>query len=169
MKFLDTSVFSIRGITEIMDFEYIAYGNAKMSPSGVVSCQHGADECTANMAEECAKNQTGGSPMKYIPFDACLEDGSDVTTKGISKCAKKNKLDGDDIVKCLSDGRGTKLIAAAAKNTVEHQYVPYFIFNGKVLDDYSTLVKATCNFWKGAYPGFCECKKAEVCFKGERN
>jgi len=163
--YLHKSVFSLDGITDIIDFEYIAYGNARTSSSGVVTCQHGEDECTANMAEECAKNQTGGDPLKYIPFDACLEDGSDINTKSIKKCASKKKLDGDDIVKCLTDGRGTQLIAAAAKNTVDHKYVPYFTFNGKALDDYEDIVKDACNYWTGTKPSFCKSvSRAEPCF-----
>ena len=141
------------GITDIMDFEYIAYGNAEMSKSGKVTCQHGPVECTGNMAEECTKNQTGGNPVKYIPFDACLQGGSDITTKSIKKCATDNKLDGDDIVKCLSDGRGTKLIAAAAKKSYNHILDT---FNGMYFQGVSELVEMACKFWKGTEPEFCK-------------
>ena len=153
VKFLDTKVFNIDGITDIMDFEYIAYGNAEMSKSGKVTCQHGPVECTGNMAEECTKNQTGGNPVKYIPFDACLQGGSDITTKSIKKCATDNKLDGDDIVKCLSDGRGTKLIAAAAKKSYNHILDT---FNGMYFQGVSELVEMACKFWKGTEPEFCK-------------
>jgi len=147
-------VWTVDGVTDIIDFEYVAYGNAAGVPPNV-ECQHGAPECLGNMAEECAKNQTGGAPLKYMPFVACLEAGQEITNALITTCAGSASLDAADINSCLTDGRGDTLIAAAAKNTPDHDYVPYFTFNGKALNNYEHIISKACKYWKGTAPAFC--------------
>ena len=38
------------GLTEILDFQYVAYGNANWNGSKV-QCQHGPNECFGNIGE----------------------------------------------------------------------------------------------------------------------
>merc|ERR1719217_1572647 len=103
------------------------------------------------MAEECARNYTGNDPFKYMPFDNCLEGGGSISEQTITSCAKQNLDSGAaaDITSCLTDGRGDKLIAAAEKATVDHPGVPWVTYNGKSMDDYTTVLKQACKDWTG--------------------
>lgn len=161
MKSLNKNVFKHNDVLDYMDFDYIAYGNARGVPPNV-QCQHGAPECLGNMAEECAKNQTGADPFKYMPYALCLEDGEEITTSSIAKCAKSTGLDADDITSCLTDGRGDALITKAAKDTVDHEYVPYVTFNGKAMNNPDKLLKEVCSYWTGKKPSWCK-KDETVC------
>eukprot|EP01063_Lacrimia_lanifica_P012069 TRINITY_DN1868_c0_g3_i1.p1 TRINITY_DN1868_c0_g3~~TRINITY_DN1868_c0_g3_i1.p1 ORF type:complete len:178 (+),score=97.74 TRINITY_DN1868_c0_g3_i1:171-704(+) len=169
-------LLSKEGIFDIMDFEYLAYGNAQKEGSEI-DCQHGPAECLGNMAETCVKNMTGNAPLKYIPFDVCLESGSAITNKLISKCAKKQGINEDELMSCVTGPKGKALIDIEAKKTAANfagkseQYVPYFTLNGKEFTEGEgpQLLKAVCDAWTGEKPAGCPSYKAapERCYAGK--
>eukprot|EP01063_Lacrimia_lanifica_P012072 TRINITY_DN1868_c0_g4_i1.p1 TRINITY_DN1868_c0_g4~~TRINITY_DN1868_c0_g4_i1.p1 ORF type:complete len:162 (+),score=83.78 TRINITY_DN1868_c0_g4_i1:166-651(+) len=144
------------GVVGIMDFEYVAYGNAH-NVGGSIKCQHGERECLGNMAETCAKNATNADPRKYMPFVVCLEDGSPIEDSLVRECASQSGLDADDISSCTQDGRGASLMPAEEKKTKMAQlsYVPYFTFNGEQAGYYN-LLSQVCDYWQGERPSGCD-------------
>eukprot|EP01063_Lacrimia_lanifica_P012070 TRINITY_DN1868_c0_g3_i2.p2 TRINITY_DN1868_c0_g3~~TRINITY_DN1868_c0_g3_i2.p2 ORF type:complete len:130 (+),score=74.22 TRINITY_DN1868_c0_g3_i2:162-551(+) len=116
MEDLPDDLLSQEGLLDIMDFDYLAYGNGMKEGSKII-CQHGPAECLGNMAETCVKNMTGNAPLKYIPFDVCLESGSAITNKLISKCAKKQGINEDELMSCVTGPKGKALIDIEAKKT----------------------------------------------------
>eukprot|EP01063_Lacrimia_lanifica_P001246 TRINITY_DN105_c0_g3_i1.p2 TRINITY_DN105_c0_g3~~TRINITY_DN105_c0_g3_i1.p2 ORF type:complete len:178 (+),score=94.41 TRINITY_DN105_c0_g3_i1:172-705(+) len=163
MKDLFTDAAEKGGLADIMDFEYIAYGNAQGLPPNV-QCQHGPEECLGNTAEECAKAQVKGDPFKYMPFADCLENNSGgISNTSIASCAKVNQLDGDDIASCVVDGRGDKLIVAAAKNTVSHKGVPWILLNGNgPINWQNSVLKQVCDAYTGTKPAICSQNTIEM-------
>jgi len=171
VKYFVDDVLLKDGVGEIMDFEYIAYGNARGVPPKM-TCQHGEEECKMNTYEECAKNQTRGNFKKYMPFANCLEQQKKTVTPDVVKeCASKMNLDGDDIVSCLTDGRGDKLNTAAAKATPSHEGVPWVTYNGKVMKDYDyhPVLKKACDDWTGTKPPCCKNleEAAQMCYNDQ--
>eukprot|EP01061_Rhynchopus_euleeides_P042406 TRINITY_DN73_c0_g1_i1.p2 TRINITY_DN73_c0_g1~~TRINITY_DN73_c0_g1_i1.p2 ORF type:complete len:174 (+),score=72.34 TRINITY_DN73_c0_g1_i1:209-730(+) len=150
------------GILSIMDFDFVPYGNAR-NVSGTIECQHGARECTANMAEACVKNLTSNAPLQYMPFMQCVEKiGSFETLKEMEKCADTLGLDWSSIDACMNNGLGDQLINIEGHKTAAANisYTPYIACNGKALDSSDMITSTVCNLWTGSKPACCSQAKA---------
>jgi len=153
------------GALDIIDFEYVAYGNAQGLPPNV-QCQHGAPECLGNAAEMCVKNMTNADVPTYMGFSGCLETKFNVRDQDIEKCATEWKVDFNALKTCYTGPQGDELITAAAKATPDHGYVPYILYNGKPYDNYNNVIKDACKDWTGAKPSFCKSLELpEPCYK----
>eukprot|EP01063_Lacrimia_lanifica_P012071 TRINITY_DN1868_c0_g3_i3.p1 TRINITY_DN1868_c0_g3~~TRINITY_DN1868_c0_g3_i3.p1 ORF type:complete len:177 (+),score=95.40 TRINITY_DN1868_c0_g3_i3:157-687(+) len=166
-------LLSKEGIFDIMDFEYLAYGNARKTGS-TIECQHGAEECLGNMAETCVKNMTGNAPLKYIPFDKCVEKGYSISQSTIKSCAEEHSMDYSALMSCMTGPLGKQLMDVEAKRTAANfagkprQYVPYFTLNGDELPQgESSVLEAVCKYWKGEKPAACRGvgSEAQRCYK----
>lgn len=168
-------MLNLEGITDVIDFQYVPYGNAQGLPPNV-ECQHGEQECNGNAAEACAINQTGYAPIQYMPFVACIDTkgqaADTVDAALVSKCAKKANLDGDDINACWPGSRGDTLITQMAKATPTHDYVPYVLVNGEEPPngDYTKVLSQVCKDIKGTKPSWCtsETQQPNVCWNSAK-
>lgn len=155
-----------------MNFSLVPYGNAheKQNPDGswTFSCQHGANECAANMIFACAIN-FHPDPAVYFPFVDCMEETSSPATAG-SKCAGQVGFDWSEINSCTSSKLGNSLMHAYAQQTSSlspaHQWTPWVVMNGKPLSQSQLgqkLVTLVCDAYKGTdKPAACG-RAHEVC------
>lgn len=154
-----------------MDFHYFPYGNARQTkkPDGTYSfsCQHGANECAANLVMACAMN-FHANYTDYMPFVACMEDSSAPVNAG-SKCAQSAGWDYSEIESCTTSALGNKLMHAIADATEglspAHQWTPWVVMNGKPLSQSQLdqhLVKLVCDAYTGSNKPPA-CNKHTVC------
>ena len=153
------------GISEILDFQYVAYGNAQWN-GGNVQCQHGPNECFGNIAENCATNVTAYNPVKYLPFVQCVENGQQITQALVDTCLAKSNIEAAKVNSCIKGPLGKVLEEQAYKATPPaHTYVPWVVGpDGKTFDvnTKQDIIDAACNFWKGTKPSFCSKQKASL-------
>ena len=149
------------GLLDILDFQYVAYGNAKWN-GGNVTCQHGARECFGNMAENCAANLTAYNPLEYLPFVQCIETNcQQITPTVVNACCSKHKIDSAKLNACINGPLGKVLEEQAYKATPAHQWVPWMVlpngthFPGTAWITTPDIINAACDFWKGTKPACC--------------
>lgn len=147
-----------------MDFEMFPFGNAKEVQNGdtfVFSCQHGKNECIANMYQACAMNLNNGTDV-WWPMVLCMESARAPVTAA-EQCATDNGIDWQAIVTCAGDEpdqgspeQGNKFmheIAQATKNLVPaHQWTPWVVLGGKPLSSKQLdqkLTKLVCDAYTG--------------------
>jgi interferon gamma-inducible protein 30 len=95
INFIKLSVIktlAISDIDQILDLEFVPYGNAKQQllPDGSYgfTCQHGAIECHGNLLEACALHNLEGYRLpcdctrfyQQVSWIACLEDKRKVSS-----------------------------------------------------------------------------------------
>jgi len=123
------TLLSTKGIWDVVNFTMVPFGNAyydipqckgkgypeqrycwanlaangsQAAFNGDLVCQHGADECYANLVEACAVDAYPAE--KYWPFIYCYE-GENECKKGSDKtCATKAGLDWSKIEACTKNG-----------------------------------------------------------------
>ena len=148
------------GLLDILDFQYVAYGNAQWN-GGDVKCQHGANECFGNIAENCVANVTAYNPVAYLPVVQCIESNvQQITQAVVDACCKKNNVDSAKVNACMSGPLGKVLEKRAYELTPpKHQWVPWVVRpNGTTFGMPITtpdIIKAACDFWKGKKPACC--------------
>jgi hypothetical protein len=106
------------------------------------------------------------SDLSGLQFVTCIEseEGMRETTKDFDnlliKCAAKVGLDTKSIQTCVSGTEADDLINQIAKETPEHQYVPWVVANGKHSTEdeksiESDAYKWACDNFKGTKPSGC--------------
>jgi len=158
-----------------MNFSYYPYGNArqKQKPDGTweFTCQHGANECKANMMFACTMHYHS-DPKDYWPFVSCVEEASSPATAG-EKCAKSAGFDWSEINTCLTGKLGNQLehaVGVATDGLVpRHQWTPWVVMNGKPLSQSQLdqkLVKLVCDAYQGSQkPQACTKTSSTVCMR----
>ncbi|XP_078435330.1 gamma-interferon-responsive lysosomal thiol protein-like [Wolffia australiana] len=149
------------GLIDIIDLNLVPYGNARVGPSGAITCQHGADECLLNTVEACAIS-TWPDATKYFPFINCVEKL--VVARQYSEwqtCFKETGLDSKPVMDCYKSDQGYKLELAYAAETAAlqppHKYVPWVVVDGKPLyEDYEKFETEICKAYKGVLPEACK-------------
>lgn len=106
----------------------VPYGNAH----AWYDCQHGWTECQHNMLEACVIHFTSNAVI-HLPIIRCLEleFEKNETIAALKICANEHI---GEIMKCYDYGQGNlgiMLINEMAKQTVQHNYVPWVLINGK--------------------------------------
>eukprot|EP00747_Dinoflagellata_sp_TGD_P169265 gnl/TRDRNA2_/TRDRNA2_197824_c0_seq1.p1 gnl/TRDRNA2_/TRDRNA2_197824_c0~~gnl/TRDRNA2_/TRDRNA2_197824_c0_seq1.p1 ORF type:complete len:237 (+),score=18.42 gnl/TRDRNA2_/TRDRNA2_197824_c0_seq1:65-775(+) len=141
-------VWYTAGFQEILDMEMLPYGNAEGHGTSTV-CQHGTNECTANMVHECAlKHIARADAMAFVfcaegqtirgthpehLIDACMEDQATRTT--LQACvAEFNNLD-----------------VASRTYHLNNQWTPWVVLNEvHSTDAENNLLAAICNTYTGS-------------------
>lgn len=159
-----------------MDFHFYPFGNAKETKAAsgyTFECQHGAEECTANMYQACAISHFNSSgTSSWWPFVGCME-ASRAPADSAKDCASKTNVDWDVIVKCAgtdstvgSADDGNVLMHEIAQKTINlvppHQYTPWTTLNGKpqtTAQGKKTLIQNVCDLYKGTKPSGCSKKE----------
>lgn len=143
-----------------MNFSYYPYGNAnehrKSDGTYKFSCQHGPNECKANIIMACAMNYHSNF-TEYFPFVECMEKTNSPVNAG-QKCANEfGWSDYSKIESCSQGKEGNMLeheIAVATDSLVpQHQWTPWVVINGKPLSDHQldvSLIKLVCNAYTGS-------------------
>ena len=109
---------------DIINWGQVVWGNARLSPDGTITCQHGAAECDLNIMQDCAINVSTG-PSQWVPFIHCLETHGTSQKQFVSKCATSAGIPINALNTCWQGPVGKALIlAAAAATPSNHQYVP---------------------------------------------
>lgn len=164
----------------IVDLKLVAYGNTKFSSTSgsegdyyTWSCQHGEGECQADTLDSCvqyvlAGGDTGsmfGKSMAAWPFILCMEEAEGDPLKGES-CYQSTMLDTNattipwsQVATCAATQR-IEMMQADQKATesgdlANHQYVPWVVVAGDVLQNSNLLQKAICDAYTGTPPASC--------------
>jgi len=130
--------------------------------SGDILCQHGSDECTGNVIENCANHI---APSKnLVPFVVCMSqnvgDHCSTCVKDAPTCAKEAGIDWTELNSCINNATLSKsLIVASAKKTADYGVsragVPWIVVDGNVLSDPSVFKSSVCKAYTGAKPSGC--------------
>jgi interferon gamma-inducible protein 30 len=167
-------------IPEIVTLNVYPYGNAKEVANAdgtyTFTCQHGANECVANMWEACAIANYGNvtdSVPDWFPFFQCMEDtkrNNPYSERIASACASSNGLDWSVVTSCAGSdpasgvgAPGNLLMHGIAQKTSAlappHTFVPWVVVDGTPLTDsetYDSLVDIVCGKYTGTLPAGCK-------------
>lgn len=159
------------GMPGIINLELVPYGNTKYdSDSDEFTCQHGSDECEADVLMSCVMYELNGGKTDSMfikqsynawPFIQCMEEGEGDPTKGQS-CYVNNMVNTNattipwsTIDSCTKQESNT-VQKAAMDATPDHQYVPWVLINDVLLENTNTLQKAICDAYTGSKPTSCK-------------
>lgn len=165
-----------------MEFTIYPFGNAQQQSSGngwKFTCQHGVDECQANMYQACGishNNETGQSG--WWPYVYCME-GNRKPSAAAKRCATDNGLDWAVIQKCAgidpsqgSSDDGNLLMHSIAQATLNlkpsHQWTPWVVLNGRPLSQSKlskSLIDLVCDAYQGDKPSGCKSSKIQVDYR----
>lgn len=153
-------------MVDIISLKLVAYGNTKKSSNGVFSCQHGAGECTTDSYELCTQYklagdisaiETGSTSLAAWPFILCMEEAEGQPSAGRA-CYENNMnttaLSWSEVETCAS--KEYDLVQNAAMSaTPAHDYVPWSLVNGELLENTNLLKKTICDAYTGIKPLTC--------------
>jgi len=151
------------GVSNLMDMEYLPYGNARLeTSSGKITCQHGELECELNKVFGCAVH-LNPDQSTWFPFILCMEREPPLIMKAaLGKCTAmvSPPLDVDAINNCAYGELGQELqLQYAAKTDAlqpPHTEVPWITVNGvALLGDVDKLQQYICAAWQGHRPAAC--------------
>nr|XP_050041739.1 gamma-interferon-inducible lysosomal thiol reductase-like isoform X2 [Dermacentor andersoni] len=102
-----------------------------------ISCQHGRNECLANMIQACAVTLFKGT-YRLLAFVVCME--SSTTPHRVAKsCSSRVGVNWAALDRCASSRSGPRLLLKMGHKTASHRpavpYVPFVVVNGKQGDD----------------------------------
>ncbi|PRW60442.1 40S ribosomal S2-4 [Chlorella sorokiniana] len=144
----------------IIQFRYVAWGNARNRSSSPPQCQHGAAECRLNRIINCAQ-QLNPSQRQWFPFVVCLQ-GTDRPSmeSAVNGCAQDAGIDPVELRVCATGPLGTQLERQAAAKTDSlrppHTYVPWVLVNRVPLFEHDPELKRyVCAAFAGRKPSSC--------------
>jgi len=166
---------ALDAVGEIVEFSMFPYGNARQSKNGdlwTFTCQHGKDECVANMYEACAIDISPNT-TSWWPMVLCMEKASS-PVNAAQGCATSAGLDWSAIAKCAGDDpsvgsadHGNPLMhkIADATNNLQpaHQFTPWIVMNGRPLSSSKlggSLIPLICAAYTGTKPAGCSVQAA---------
>ena len=155
-------------IYDIVDLKMVAYGNTKQS-GDTFTCQHGSGECESDALELCLQYKisgdinsinSGDTTKQALPFILCMEEAEGDPTKGAScysQSMTNSTLAYSTISDCATNDFNT-VQAAAEKATAptNHQYVPWVLVDGELVDNTNALLKSICDAYTGPAPASCK-------------
>jgi len=142
-------------VAAAVSLNLVPYGNTKKS-GNTFTCQHGPDECLSDLYYLCTMDHLGGvgtdeASKAIFPFVLCLEshegNPSFAASCFESTLAKNASFTwADDILTgCAKDpARALAVQSAGAAATPKHDYVPWVLLQGKVLDNPDPLQELIC-------------------------
>lgn len=152
---------------DIINLEVVPYGNtAYDSSTDSFTCQHGDGECQSDTLESCVMFELNGKNSDNMfaaqsynawPFILCMEEAEGNPTQGES-CytnsmlnANATSIEWSTISDCAINNANT-VQTAAMKATPDHDYVPWVLVNGNVVENSNALQKAICDAYTGSNP-----------------
>ena len=148
----------------------VAYGNTKYdSATDTFTCQHGSGECQSDALELCNQYlidgnmdsiQTGSTSMAAYPFNLCMEDASGDPTKAASCFASTASANStvtfQQVSDCAANDFNSITQAGMKATPSDHQYVPWVLVDGAVVDNTNALVQSICAAYTGTPPASCK-------------
>lgn len=160
------NVLAKEDLAGIIDLKLVAYGNTKENADSTWTCQHGAEECETDATELCLQYklsndlssiESGDTAFAAWPFILCMEEADGDPSKGQScfdSTMSNSTVTWNDIKGCMENDYDN--VMKAAKNaTPNHDYVPWVLVDGNVLDNTQLLQKAVCDAYTGIPPQSC--------------
>lgn len=133
-------------------FRFVAWGKAKRSSDGKITCQHGPKECELNRLLECAqaKQKAAGTsfPATLRCYFAALGKAGGGTPASLEKCVGDDAL-WTKVSSCAAGPEGASLEAAAGSETLGTQsaltFVPWVVVDGRQLaEECGAALKVAC-------------------------
>lgn len=159
-------------IAAITDLKMVPYGNTKYS-NGVYTCQHGTDECTSDVYEQCVLYKlagnisainTGETSLTAFPYLQCMElaEGDPSVSESCynENLAESVGISWDVISTCASE-ESDDVQAEAALATPTHDYVPWILVDDTLLEHTNALVASICKAYTGPSPSSCKFTNTE--------
>jgi interferon gamma-inducible protein 30 len=161
------------GVSDIVDLHLIPYGNAieNLTKHGYeFKCQHGRQECEANMFEACALFLKKEDSKAAFPFIYCMEralSDSASPSDSADKCAKLFEIDTEKLHECANGPQGNLIMHKFATQTDSlkpaHRYVPWLVVNGVHTEEIqeaitSDMLAFVCKNYSGPKPRGCPSK-----------
>jgi interferon gamma-inducible protein 30 len=158
----------------VTDLKMVPYGNTKKNADGSFTCQHGSDECISDVYEMCTEYKlsgnissisTGDRTYEAWPFIQCMElnDGNPAKAQGCftSTVAKTSSLTWSDITDCYNK-ENSDVQNEGANATPQHDYVPWVLVDGTLLENTNLLLPTICKAYTGPTPASCSRYTAQV-------
>jgi interferon gamma-inducible protein 30 len=160
-------------MADIIDLTLIGYGNTAYDAStDTFTCQHGQGECDADVLELCVQYNLAGKDTNTMfeksfeawPFILCMEEADGDASQG-EACYSSSMLSSNStsipswsvINDCATND--ANIVQTAAMNaTPDHQYVPWVVVDGDLLEYSSLLQKAVCDAYTGTKPESCKAR-----------
>ena len=157
---------------------FLPQGNTKKNADGTFTCQHGADECTSDVIELCTLYKlsnnitsisTGDTSMTAFPFIHCMEvnEGAPSAAEGcFSENMKNSGLAWSTVTECAAS-QELDVQNAGMSATPSHDYVPWVLVDGTLLDNTNLLLHTICKDYTGPAPKSCKrlyMNTKEVCY-----
>ena len=139
------------------------FGDSVYPGSTALFCQHGQNECTANLIAGCAVALYPGA-TRFAPFLECFESNLsahifDPVNSSVPACAAATQLDSGAILGCANNKtRAAEILVANARATIAQVNMtgtPWVLVDGVPLGDDADLLGAVCDAFTGAPPAGC--------------
>jgi len=171
-------IFNDTEFRERVDFHLYPFGNAFMIAKEDISegykfwhpdeiypkfnCQHGDDECFANMIQACAIDELK-TPDLYVPMTMCMAayDMGYGIEKTSYECGESLGIDMHRIKECATSRTGSDILSAFGEETnrpgLNRTHVPYVVINGihKTQADEGHLITPICAVLEDPKPELC--------------
>lgn len=162
-----TNTLALPDMEAIIDLKMVPYGNTKANADGTFTCQHGTDECVSDVLQSCVLYKvnnnitdisTGVSSKKAWPFLQCMEIHSGASSYAAS-CYADNIIDDlayEIITDCADNEASVVQNAGKAATPADHQYTPWILVDGVLLQYTNLFLQAVCKAYTGPSPASCK-------------
>jgi len=163
-----TNTLALSDMVAITDLLMVPYGNTKKNADGSFTCQHGAGECVSDAYEMCTEYKlsgnlssisSGDTHYQAWPFIQCMEinEGDPSKAQGCftNTVAKSSSLTWNDITACYNN-EYNDVQNEGAKATPKHDYVPWVVVDGTLLENTNLLLPTICKAYTGPPPASCQ-------------
>jgi interferon gamma-inducible protein 30 len=158
-----------------MNITAVPYGNAQIDyTTETVTCQHGEQECSANLYEQCGMYLYPDQAI-WMPYYVCLESkgsgeggGGDAVIAAVPECATAAGMDADAVEACHADSTLAWQLqeqAAALTEAADHTYTPWVTVDGVLLNYDFQFKKMICDAYTGTPPDVCVSMAPKRCDK----
>lgn len=160
-------VLATPDMADIIDLKLVAYGNTKQNDDGSFTCQHGVGECESDALQLCVQYKLSGdinsiekgdTSEAAWPFILCMEEAGGELSNGetcFGSTMNTTALSWDTVQTCYDDEYDLVMNAGKKATDPNHEWVPWALVDGVLLEYTSLLQKAVCDAYTGPAPASC--------------